>query len=202
MSFRNPGKAAKSADKNIYLFSGGILMNIDPSVFIHPSAVLHGNLTIGKHSSIWPNAVIRADFNYITIGRYTNIQDHATIHASPTHPTTVGDFVTAAHSTILHACAIGNRVMIGMGATIMDGAHIGDGTLIAAGALVKEGTIVPSGSLVVGVPGKILEGKGRPEFNEQNAVSYYVLSRKYLEGKDTISPEELVNLMQSFRPEE
>lgn len=177
-------------------------MNIDASVFVHPSAVLHGNLMIGKNSSIWPNAVIRADFNYVSIGRYSNIQDHATIHCSPTHPTIIGDFVTAAHSTIMHACTIGSCVMIGMNATILDGAQIGDGTMIAANALVRENTIVPPNSLVVGVPGRIIEGKGRPEFLKQNAISYYVLSRKYMAGKDSIEPDELMTLMESFKPEE
>jgi carbonic anhydrase/acetyltransferase-like protein (isoleucine patch superfamily) len=176
-------------------------MKIDASVFVHPSAVLHGNLSIGKNSSIWANAVIRADFNSVTIGRYSNIQDHVTIHASPTHPTVIGDFVTAAHSSIMHACTIGSRVMIGMAATILDGAQIGDGTMVAANALVRENTIVPPNSLVVGVPGRVIEGKGKPEFIEQNAISYYVLSRKYMEGKDIISPEELLKLMQAFQAE-
>lgn len=177
-------------------------MNIEPSVFVHSSAVLHGNLQVGKNSSIWANAVIRADFNSITIGRYTNIQDHATIHCSPTHPTVIGDYVTAAHSSTMHACTIGNRVMIGMGATVLDGARVGDGTMIAANALVKENEIVPPNSLVVGVPGRVLEGRGRPEFIQQNAISYYILSRKYMEGTYTIAPEELLNLMQTFEAED
>jgi carbonic anhydrase/acetyltransferase-like protein (isoleucine patch superfamily) len=177
-------------------------MKIDPSVYVHPKASLHGNLEIGKNSSVWASAVIRADFNYIRIGRYTNIQDNATIHASPTHPTIIGDFVTAAHSTIMHACAIGNRVMIGINATVLDGAQIGEGTMIAAGALVREGTIVPPNSLVVGVPARIIEGKGRPDFIEQNAVSYYLLSRKYITGEDSIQPDELMRQMQSFVAED
>ncbi|RJP21830.1 MAG: gamma carbonic anhydrase family protein [Candidatus Abyssobacteria bacterium SURF_5] len=177
-------------------------MKLDASIFVHPSAVLHGNVTVGKYSSIWANAVIRADFNTIAIGRYTNIQDHATIHCSPTNPTVIGDFVTAAHSSIMHACTVGNRVMIGMGATILDGARIGDGTMIAANALVRENMNVPPNSLVVGVPGRILEGKGRPEFIEQNAISYYVLSRKYMEGVDSISPAELLSLMQKFEAQD
>ena len=150
-------------------------MNIHPSVYVHPKAALHGNLEIGKNSSVWASAAIRADFNYIKIGKYTNIQDHATLHCSPSHPTTVGDFVTAAHSSILHACAIGDCVLVGMNATVLDGAQIGDGTLIAAGALVKENMVVPPNSLVVGVPGRVIEGKGRREFIEQNAISYYLL---------------------------
>ncbi len=177
-------------------------MKIDPSVFIHPTAALHGNLEVGKNSSIWASAVIRADFNSIKIGRYTNIQDNATLHCSPTHPTTVGDFVTAAHSTVLHACTIGNRVLIGMNATVLDGAQIGDGTMIAAGALVRENAVVPPNSLVVGVPGRIIEGKGRPEFIMQNAVSYYLLSRKYISGEDSIPPDELAEEMQAFEPED
>ena len=171
-------------------------------VFRLENAALHGNLEIDKNSSIWAGAAIRADFNYIRIGRYTNIQDHATIHCSPSHPTTVGDYVTAAHSSILHACTIGNCVLVGMGATVLDGARVGDGTLVAAGAVVKENMIVPPNSLVVGVPGRIIEGKGRPEFIEQNAISYYVLSRTYISGHDGISPTELMKQMQSFTPEE
>lgn len=177
-------------------------MNIDPSVYVHPTAALHGNLEIGKSSSIWASAVIRADFNYIRIGRYTNIQDNATIHASPTHATIIGDFVTAAHGTTLHACSIGNRVMIGINATVLDGAQIGDGTMVAAHALVREDTVVPPDSLVVGVPARIIEGKGRREFIEQNAISYYVLSRTYLSGDDGIAPDELMRKMQTFTPEE
>jgi len=177
-------------------------MKIDSSVFVHPNAALHGDLEIGKNSSIWASAVIRADFNYIRIGRYTNIQDNATIHCSPSHPTTVADFVTAAHSSIIHACAIGNCVLIGMNATVLDGAQVGDGTLIAAGAVVKENMVVPPNSLVVGVPGRIIEGKGRPEFIEQNAISYYLLSRKYITGEDSIPPDELMQQMQSFKLEE
>jgi carbonic anhydrase/acetyltransferase-like protein (isoleucine patch superfamily) len=177
-------------------------MKIDPTVYVHPTAALHGNLEIGKNSSIWASAVIRADFNYIKIGRYTNIQDNATIHCSPTHPTIIGDYVTAAHSTIMHACTIGNCVMIGINATILDGVQIGDGTMVAANALVREGTIVPPNSLAVGVPARIIEGKGRREFIEQNAISYYILSRTYMSGEDGIPPDELMKRMQSFTPEE
>jgi len=177
-------------------------MKIDSSVFVHPTAALHGNLEVGKNSSIWASAVIRADFNSIKIGRYTNIQDNVAIHCSPTHPTSIGDFVTVAHLSIIHACTIGNMVMVGMGATVMDGAQIGDGTMIAANALVTANTIVPPNSLVVGVPGKVIEGKGQPEFMEQNAISYYVLSRKYITGEDSIDPEELMKEMKSFKPED
>ncbi len=173
-------------------------MKVDPSVYVHPTAALHGDLEIGANSSVWASAAIRADFNYIKIGSYTNIQDNAAVHASPTNPTTVGDYVTAAHSSIIHACTIGNYVLIGMNATVLDGANVGDGTLIAAGAVVKEGMIVPPNSLVVGVPGRVIEGKGKREFIEQNAVSYYLLSRKYITGEDKISPDELMKEMQSF----
>lgn len=177
-------------------------MKIDPSVYVHPNAALHGNLEIGKNSSIWASAVIRADFNYIKVGCYTSIQDNATLHASPTHPTTVGDYVTVAHSAVIHACTVGNRVLVGMGAIVLDGAQVGDGTMIAAGAVVKEGAVVPPNSLVVGVPGRIVAGKDHSEFMEQNAISYYLLSRKYISGEDSIDPEELMEAMASFKPEE
>jgi len=177
-------------------------MKIDPSVYVHPNAALHGNLEVGRNSSIWASAVIRADFNYIKVGCYTSIQDHATLHASPTHPTIVGDYVTVAHSAVIHACTIGSHVLVGIGSTVLDGAQVGDGTMIAAGAVVKEGTIVPPNSLVVGVPGRIIEGKDQSEFHRQNAISYYLLSRKYIAGEDCIDPEELIKAMASFKPEE
>ena len=176
-------------------------MKIHPSVYVHPNAALHGDLEIGANSSIWASAAIRADFNWIKIGRYTSIQDNATVHASPSNPTTIGDFVTAAHSTVNRACTIGSRVLIGIGAIVLDGAQVGDGTIVAAGAVVKEGMIVPPTSLVVGVPGRIIEDKGDPEFLEQNAISYYLLSRKYITGEDSIDPTELMKAMQSFVPE-
>ena len=177
-------------------------MNIHPSVYVHPHAALHGDLEIGANCSIWASAAIRADFNYIKIGRYTSIQDNSSVHASPSNPTNIGDFVTAAHSTVIHACTIGNRVLIGIGAIVLDGAQVGDGTIVAAGAVVKEGAIIPPNSLVVGVPGRVIEGKGDPEFLEQNAISYYLLSRKYIAGEDKIDPEELLDAMADFKIEE
>lgn len=92
--------------------------------------------------------------------------------------------------------------MIGINTTILDGAQIGDGTMVAAHALVREGMIVPQNSLVVDVPTCIIEDKGRSDFIERNAISYYIFSRTYISGEDGIPPDELMKKMQTFTPEE
>lgn len=153
------------------------------SVFIHPTAVIIGEVNIGKYASIWPGAVLRGDFNWIRIGEYTNIQDNCVIHPTPINPVTVGNYVTVGHSAVLHGCKIEDEVLVGMNATVLDGAVIGRGTIIGANALVRENTLVPENSLVVGVPGKIIEGKGALELNRQNALLYFELAKNILSIK-------------------
>ncbi|HIG28831.1 MAG TPA: gamma carbonic anhydrase family protein [Verrucomicrobiales bacterium] len=126
------------------------------SVFIAKGAVVVGDVTLARDSSVWYNAVIRGDINAIRIGKCTNIQDNAVLHVSDDFKCIVGDYVTVGHSAILHACQIGDKVLIGMGAVVMDGAQVGDQCLIGAKALVARGTIIPEGSLVMGVPAKVV----------------------------------------------
>jgi len=100
--------------------------------------------------------VARGDINRISIGRHTNIQDNAVLHLSDDLPCMVGDYVTVGHSAILHACTVGNEVLIGMGCTVLDGAVVGDQSIIGANALVTSGTQIPAGSLVLGSPAKVV----------------------------------------------
>jgi carbonic anhydrase/acetyltransferase-like protein (isoleucine patch superfamily) len=168
-------------------------------VYIHPAAVLLGDVKIGKNSSVWPGASIRADFNSITVGEYTSIQDNVVIHATPFNGTVVGDYVTVGHAAVLHACKIGDNVLVGMNSTILDGAVIGDNSVIAAGSVVLPGTEVPEGSLVIGVPGKVKEGKAVPaERIKQGALLYYELSRRHMRGEETFSPEEVFEAMKKY----
>ena len=128
---------------------------IPASAYIDPAAVVIGDVTIGEQSSVWPCVVIRGDVNWIRIGARTNIQDGSVLHVmKDTHPLQLGDAVTVGHGVILHGCAIESRVLIGMGAIILNGAQIGAGSIIAAGALIPEGTVVPSGSLFMSHPRK------------------------------------------------
>src|SRR5436190_1244734 len=129
---------------------------VGKSVFIAKGAVVFGDVTIGEHSSIWYNAVARGDINRIVVGHHSNIQDNAVLHLADDFPCLLGNYVTVGHSAILHACTVGNEVLVGMRATVLDGAVIGDQCLIGAHALITPGVKIPDGSLVLGSPGKIV----------------------------------------------
>jgi gamma-carbonic anhydrase len=129
---------------------------LEKGVYIANTATVVGDVTIGEASSVWYGAVLRGDINRIAIGHHTNIQDNAVLHLADDFPCLVGDYVTIGHSAIVHACTVGNDVLIGMGAVILDGAEIGAQSLIGAKALVKQGMKIPPGSLVVGMPAKVV----------------------------------------------
>src|SRR5438093_12604409 len=129
---------------------------IGRGVYIAHGAVVVGDVTIGDHSSVWYNAVLRADINRIVVGHHTNIQDNAVLHLSDDYPCLVGNYVTAGHSAIVHACTIADEVLVGMGATILDGAVVGERSLIGANALVTQRTQIPPGSLVLGSPARVV----------------------------------------------
>lgn len=135
----------------------GIVPTIDPTVFLVPSAEIIGDVVIGKHSSVWYNAVVRGDVNYIRIGERTNIQDGCILHVRhETYPCIVGSGITVGHGAILHACTIEDNSLIGMGAIVLDNATIRPFTLVAAGAVVREGASFPPGVLVAGVPARVV----------------------------------------------
>lgn len=125
-------------------------------VYIAKSAAVLGDVRMGDYSSIWYNATVRGDINYIEIGHHTNIQDNAVLHLADEFPCILGNHVTVGHSAVVHACTIGNEVLIGMGAIVLDGAVVGDQCLIGAKALVTGGTRIPAGSLVLGAPAKVV----------------------------------------------
>ena len=136
---------------------------IHPSAYIDGTALVIGDVAIGKDSSIWPMSVVRGDVNAIKIGAKTNIQDGCVLHVTHASkeyttknglPLIIGDEVTIGHKAILHACSIGNRCLVGMGAIIMDGTIVEDETIVAAGALIPPGKILKSGYLWVGSPAK------------------------------------------------
>lgn len=131
------------------------------SVYVDPSAVVIGNVTLAEDVSVWPMCVIRGDVNKVTIGQRSNIQDGTVIHESRPkpenfagYPTVLGDDVTVGHKAMLHGCVIGNRVLIGIGAIVLDGAVIEDEVIVAAGALVTPGKRLESGYLYTGCPAK------------------------------------------------
>ncbi|MEO5910013.1 MAG: gamma carbonic anhydrase family protein [Pelobium sp.] len=135
--------------------------------FIAENSTLVGDVTIGNHCSVWFNAVIRGDVNYIRIGDYTNIQDGVVIHATYLKAaTTIGNYVSIGHNALVHGCTLKDNVLIGMGAIVMDDAVVEEFVIIAAGAVVLERTICESGYLYAGIPAK----KIKPLTDEQKEM--------------------------------
>jgi carbonic anhydrase/acetyltransferase-like protein (isoleucine patch superfamily) len=129
---------------------------VHPTAYIDDSAQVIGDVEIGEESSVWMAVVIRGDVHRIRIGRRTNIQDGAIVHVMKnTHEMTIGDSVTIGHGAIVHGAAIADRVLIGMGAIVLNGAKIGAESIVAAATLIVEGMDVPPRSLVMGSPGKV-----------------------------------------------
>ena len=144
----------------------GMRPDIDKAAYIAENATISGDVTLGENSSVWFNAVMRAEVAPIIVGALSNVQDHVMLHADYDCPVTIGNRVSIGHSAIVHGATIEDRVIVGMGAIVMNGAVIGEGSIIAAGALVKEGMVVPPYSLVAGVPGvvkKTFEPGQRPQ---------------------------------------
>ena len=134
----------------------GVAPRLHSSVFVAEGAHVIGNVEIGEESSVWYNTVLRGDVNTITVGARTNIQDLTMVHVDRgTHPTRIGDDVTIGHHVVIHGCTIGNRVLVGIGAIVLNGVIIEDDAFIAAGSLLIPGTRVPTGSMVMGSPGKV-----------------------------------------------
>ena len=124
--------------------------------WIAPSAVVEGEVSLGKHSSVWHQCVLRGDLAPIHIGDRSNVQDGTVIHVDPGFPCHVGANVTIGHRAVVHGCRIEDRAVVGMGAILLTGCHIHEGAVVAAGAVVREGQQVEAGTIVGGVPAKLL----------------------------------------------
>lgn len=162
---------------------------VDSEAYISPRSSLIGDIEIGPDSSVWEFAVLRADMNFIRIGKGTSIQDNCTVHTTVIHPTIIGDYVTAGHNCVIHACEIGDRTVIGMGSIVLDGAKVGKDCVIGAGSVVTNNTVIPDGSLVLGTPGKVAK-----EVPEGLRESFMVGARLYVElGKSHKTSESGMN---------
>jgi carbonic anhydrase/acetyltransferase-like protein (isoleucine patch superfamily) len=153
---------------------------IHETVFIAEGARIVGSVTIGEHSSVWYNAVIRGDRSKIIIGKHSNVQDCCVIHSPDRFPVRIGDYVTIGHGAKIHGAEVSDNVLIGMGAILMNGCKIGTGSVIAAASVVTESTMVPPGSLMVGAPARIVRKLSHEESEsiKQNALEYKVLAMK------------------------
>jgi carbonic anhydrase/acetyltransferase-like protein (isoleucine patch superfamily) len=161
---------------------GDLTPDIDPSAYVQSSARVIGDVRIGADSSVWFNAVIRADVQVVRIGARTNLQDNATVHVTRgRHATLIGDEVTVGHNAVLHGCTIGDRCLIGIGAIVLDRCAIGDDCLIGAGALLTPGTVVAPGWLVLGSPARPVRplSDAEREHVRQSAAGYVVNAARY-----------------------
>ena len=167
----------------------GILPSLGSDIYIDNSAVLVGDISLADDVSIWPLVAARGDVNTITIGSRTNIQDGSVLHVtrkSPSNPQgnplIIGDDVTVGHKCMLHGCQLGNRILVGMGAIIMDGVVVEDDVFIGAGSLVPPNKTLISGYLYVGNPVKQVRPLKESEANflKQSAINYVELKNDYL----------------------
>ncbi len=169
----------------------GVNPKIHETVFLAENAVVIGDVEIGEDSSLWYGVVVRGDVNYIRIGKRTNVQDNSVVHVThDTHPTIIGDDVTIGHRVVVHGCTIGNKVLIGMGAIVMDGVILEDYVLVGAGALITPNKRIPSGVLVAGVPAKIVRELKPQEIAliEESAANYVKYKNTYIHNALQNSP--------------
>lgn len=156
---------------------------VDKTTFVHSSATIIGDVTIGKHCGIFPQAVIRGDENSIIIGNGSNVQDCCVIHVDENHGVNIAENVSLGHNAMVHGATIEEDCIIGIHATILSGAVIKKGSIIGANALVTQDSIIPENSLVLGVPGKVV--KQDEQYRAQgrkNAEIYQHLSKEYING--------------------
>lgn len=158
---------------------------LGPGVYVAPTAAVIGDVVMGKGSSIWFGAVARGDSHSIRIGEDTNIQDGSMLHVTGDFfPLTIGSEVTIGHRAVVHGCTIGDRVLIGMGAVILDGAEIGSESVVAAGAVVAEGAKFPPRSLLMGIPARKVRDIADSEVSRilEGAKTYRNTTAEYLAG--------------------
>jgi carbonic anhydrase/acetyltransferase-like protein (isoleucine patch superfamily) len=163
----------------------GIVPTIGKNVFIAPTAVVIGDVTIGDGASVWFNAVLRGDMAPITIGANSNIQDNCTVHTDFGKPAIIGEYVTVGHNAVVHGCTIDNGSLVGIGAIVLNGAHVMEKTVVAAGAVVREGARFGPRQLVAGTPAVVKKDFADLPMDrfERSSREYQTLSGTYLDQK-------------------
>ncbi|MGL4605946.1 MAG: gamma carbonic anhydrase family protein [Eubacteriaceae bacterium] len=157
-------------------------MMLGKTIFIAKSANVVGKVKLGDHISIWFQAVLRGDVDSITVGDRTNIQDGTVVHVAKGYPTKIGSGVSIGHNAIIHGCEIGDDVLIGMGAIILNGAQIGDNSIVGAGALVTQGKKFPPNVLIMGSPAKVVRELQPEEIQsiKDNCEEYLEIMKGYM----------------------
>jgi len=172
----------------------GAGVTLDTPAFIHPTALIYGQVTIGKGASVCPYAVFRAEMFEIVVGERTNIQDFVMVHVGNRTPTIVGRDCSITHHATLHGCEIGDACLIGIGATVMDGARIGPNSIVAGHSIVTEGSDFPENSIIGGAPARLIKSRDNGAANRQNALFYHLNAMNYARGVDRLQPSDLEQL--------
>jgi len=154
---------------------------IHPDAFVHPDAVVIGDVTIGAFSSIWPGAVLRGDHGSITIGERTSIQDGTVVHTVPDSHTRVGSGCIVGHIAHLEGCIVHDNALVGSGSVVLHRAHVGQWSIVGANAVVTNDMVVPDNAMALGIPAKIKEGLNNREHIEQGAAWYVANAKRYRE---------------------
>lgn len=160
----------------------GPLIQIDPTAWAHDTALMFGKISVGPRASIWPNAVIRSELHEVVIGEGSNIQDFAMIHVGYETPTLIGRMCSVTHHATIHGATLGDNVLIGINATIMDGAVIGANSIVAGQSLVREGSEFPENSIIAGTPARVIAQRDNTAANQQNAEFYIRNAQAYASG--------------------
>ena len=168
----------------------GVIPVVDPSAFIHPTAVLIGDVTVGPGCYVGPNASLRGDFGRILLHEGANVQDCCVLHGFPGHDTVVEHDGHIGHGAILHSCTIRRDAMVGMNAVVMDDAEIGEQAIVAASAFVPAGMVVPPRSLVAGLPAKVRRALTDQEiaWKGEGTSTYQDLTRRCLSTLREVTP--------------
>lgn len=158
---------------------GDLVPRIHETAFIHPDCTIIGDVEIGRGSSVWPQAVLRADNGRIVIGEDTSVQDGSVLHTTPFQATTVGDRCVIGHIVHLEGCVVEDDALVGNGAVVLHRARISRFSLVGSNAVVPNDMVVPSYAMALGVPAKIREGVVRPDQISEGARSYVYNAQRY-----------------------
>jgi carbonic anhydrase/acetyltransferase-like protein (isoleucine patch superfamily) len=157
----------------------GVVPTVDPQAYVHPDAVVIGDVTIGAEATIWPGAVLRGDYGTIRIGARTSVQDGTVIHAGPGFPTLVGEGCVIGHVAHLEGCILEDDTLAGSGSVILHHARICSGATVGANAVIPNKMVVPPLALAIGVPAQIREGKSSLELIRLSADEYVANGKRY-----------------------
>lgn len=153
--------------------------DIHPDAYVHPDAVVIGQVTIGAGSSVWPGAVLRGDTGPIVVGERTSVQDGTVVHTTEQHPTRIGSDCVIGHIAHLEGCVVEDGSLVGSGSIVLHRAIVRSGSIVGAGAVVNNGKEVPSGAMALGVPARIRENAVTPDMIAAGAEHYVENGRRF-----------------------